>query len=190
MSNDIHKCIYKCVDKKAWTPAHAEHTGHASVTLLRAISEYEETQSFILALAIISGTRCLATEGGKRILKPVEAGIPQVEMVYKACSLSHISLIPSRKLALDYWSRCNLATCPDFMYPGSGGFSQVVRNLSNGVLDYWNECNLASCIEFMYPGSAGLIPTPGAKSSSEALDYCRRHFGNKDEEFAGGLFMV
>ncbi|KAJ6623864.1 hypothetical protein B0H10DRAFT_1943642 [Mycena sp. CBHHK59/15] len=43
------------------------------------------------------------------------------------------------------------------MYPGSGGFSPAVRNLSNRALDYWIECNLASCIEFMYPGSAGLI---------------------------------
>jgi hypothetical protein len=97
-------------------------------------------------------------------------------MVYKARGLSHISLIPSWKLALDYWSRCNLATCADFMYPSSGGFSQVVRNLSSGALDYWNECNLASCIEFMYLGSAALIATPVEPNpSSAALDYCSEH---------------
>ncbi|KAJ6616590.1 hypothetical protein B0H10DRAFT_1949050 [Mycena sp. CBHHK59/15] len=130
-------------------------------------------------------------EGGKRIPKPVRAGILQAEMVYKACGLSHISLIPSWKPALDYWSRSNLATCADFMYPGSGGFSPAVRNLSSGALDYWIECNLASCIEFMYPGSAGLIATPvGPNRSSAALDYCRRHFGDKDEEFGRGLFMA
>ncbi|KAJ7498360.1 hypothetical protein B0H11DRAFT_2381642 [Mycena galericulata] len=77
------------------------------------------------------------------------------------------------------------------MYPGSGGFSPAVRNLSNGALDYWIECNLASCIEFMNPGSAGLIATPVEPNpSSAALDYCRRHFGDKDEEFARGLFMA
>jgi hypothetical protein len=79
MSNDI----YKCVNKQAWLdPAHAEHTGHASVTFLRAISEYEETQSFILALAIISGTRCLATasEAGHRFILPgLGSGIRNAE---------------------------------------------------------------------------------------------------------------
>ncbi|KAJ7931815.1 hypothetical protein B0H13DRAFT_1857471 [Mycena leptocephala] len=115
-------------------------------------------------------------EGGKRIPKPIGAGIPQAEMVYKACGLSPISLIPSWKPALDYWSRCNLATCADFMYPGSGGFSPAVRNLSSGALDYWIECSLASCIEFMYPGSAGLIATPAEPNpSSAALDYCSEH---------------
>jgi hypothetical protein len=53
------------------------------------------------------------------------------------------------ELVLDYWSGCNLATCTDFIYPGSGGFSPVMRNLSSGALDYWIECNLASCIEFL-----------------------------------------
>ncbi|KAJ6620913.1 hypothetical protein B0H10DRAFT_1945740 [Mycena sp. CBHHK59/15] len=62
------------------------------------------------------------------------------------------------------------------MYPGSGGFSPAVQNLSNGALDYWIECNLASCIEFMYPGSAGLIATPVEPNpSSAALDYCSEH---------------
>ncbi|KAJ7791916.1 hypothetical protein B0H14DRAFT_3160653 [Mycena olivaceomarginata] len=62
------------------------------------------------------------------------------------------------------------------MYPGSGGFSPAVRNLSSGALDYWIECNLASCIEFMYPGSAGLIETPVEPNpSSVALDYCSEH---------------
>ncbi|KAJ7937772.1 hypothetical protein B0H13DRAFT_1852070 [Mycena leptocephala] len=168
--------------QSGWDPAHAEHTGHASVTF---------TQSFILAPAIISGARCLPTvgrwihspqtwvgdqEGGKRIPKPVRAEIPQAEMVYKACGLSHISLTPSRKLALDYWNRSNLATCADFMYPGSGGFIPVVRNLSSRALDYWIECNLASCIEFMYPGSAGLIARPVEPNpSSAALDYGSEH---------------
>ncbi|KAJ7858897.1 hypothetical protein B0H13DRAFT_1901668 [Mycena leptocephala] len=81
-------------EQAGWDPAHAEHTGHASVTFLRAISEFEETESFVLAPAIISGMRCPATavdqEGGKRIPKPVGTGILQAEMVYKACSLSHI----------------------------------------------------------------------------------------------------
>ncbi|KAJ7503925.1 hypothetical protein B0H11DRAFT_1905812 [Mycena galericulata] len=84
---------------------------------------------------------------------------------------------------------CNLATCANFMYPGSGGFSPAVQNLSSGALDYWIECNLASCIEFMYPGSARLITTP-TEPSSVALEYCRRHFGDKDEEFTRGLFMA
>ncbi|KAJ6609662.1 hypothetical protein B0H10DRAFT_1954400 [Mycena sp. CBHHK59/15] len=60
------------------------------------------------------------------------------------------------------------------MYPGSGGFSPAVRNLSSGALDYWIECNLASCIEFMYPGSAGLIATP-VEPSSATLEYCSEH---------------
>ncbi|KAJ7793940.1 hypothetical protein B0H13DRAFT_1935342 [Mycena leptocephala] len=160
-----------------WDPAHVEHTGHTSVTLLRAISESEEKESFVLAAAARAGLQ--------------QAGIPQAKMVYKACGLSPISLIPSWKPALDYWSRCNLATCADFMYPGSGGFSPAVRNLSSGALDYWIECNLASCIEFMYPCSAGLIATPAEPNpSSAALDYCKRHFGDKDDEFARGLFMA
>ncbi|KAJ7904010.1 hypothetical protein B0H13DRAFT_1881945 [Mycena leptocephala] len=146
-----------------WDPAHVEHTGHTSVMFLRAISESEEKESFVLAAAARAGLQ----------------------------HLSPISLIPSWKLALDYWSRCNLATCADFMYPGSGGFSPAVRNLSSGALDYWIERNLASCIEFMYPDSAGLIATLAEpNASSAALDYCKRHFGDKDEEFARGLFMA
>ncbi|KAJ6579858.1 hypothetical protein B0H10DRAFT_1962736 [Mycena sp. CBHHK59/15] len=181
--------MYPQMDQQAgWDPADAGHTGHASVTFLRVISESEETESFVLAPAIISGPRCLETvspDPGRRSRRRKEnsearrAGIPQAKMVYKACGLSHISLIPSRKPALDYWSRCNLATCADFMYPGSGGFSPAVQNLSNGALDYWIECNLASCIEFMYPGSAGLIATPVEPNpSSAALDYCRNVKGN------------
>ncbi|KAJ7898812.1 hypothetical protein B0H14DRAFT_3554196 [Mycena olivaceomarginata] len=62
------------------------------------------------------------------------------------------------------------------MYPGSGGFSPAVRNLSSGALDYWIECSFASRIEFMYPGSAGLIATPAEPNpSSAALDYCSEH---------------
>ncbi|KAJ7795494.1 hypothetical protein B0H14DRAFT_2620913 [Mycena olivaceomarginata] len=55
-----------------WDPAHAEHTGHPSVTFLRAISESEETESFVLAPAIISGVRCLSivSEAGHRFILP------------------------------------------------------------------------------------------------------------------------
>jgi hypothetical protein len=85
----VHKCqmISTNVSTNVSTsrlgpPAHAEHTGHASVTFLRAISEYEETQSFILALAIISGARCLATvsEAGHRFILPgLGSGIRKAE---------------------------------------------------------------------------------------------------------------
>ncbi|KAJ7936677.1 hypothetical protein B0H13DRAFT_1853107 [Mycena leptocephala] len=166
-----------------WDLAHAEHMGHASVTSLRTISESEGTESFVLAPAIISGVRCLATvsEAGHRFILPGPGPeIRKAEREFRS---------PSGPGYRKPRCWCNLATCADFMYPGSGGFSPAVQNLSSGALDYWIECNLASCIEFMYPGSAGLIATP-VEPSSAALEYCRRHFSDKDEEFARGLFMA
>ncbi|KAJ7899168.1 hypothetical protein B0H14DRAFT_3124191 [Mycena olivaceomarginata] len=74
------------------------------------------------------------------------------------------------------------------MYPGSGGFSPAVRNLSSGALDYWIECNLASCIEFIYPGSAGLIATPVEPNpSSVALDYCNKIISRKSGNVKGNF---
>ncbi|KAJ7714707.1 14-3-3 domain-containing protein [Mycena olivaceomarginata] len=59
--------MYPQMCKQAgWDPAHAEYTGHASVTFLRVISESEETESFVLSPAIISGARYTL-----EILRPV-----------------------------------------------------------------------------------------------------------------------
>ncbi|KAJ7923674.1 hypothetical protein B0H13DRAFT_1864660 [Mycena leptocephala] len=69
MSNDIHKCIHKCINKQAGTPLMSS-TRHASVTSLRAISESEGTESFVLAPAKNSGVRCLATRHFRNILSP------------------------------------------------------------------------------------------------------------------------
>ena len=61
--------------------------------------------------------------------------------------------------ALDYWIECNLASCIEFMYPGSAGLiaTLVEPNPSSVALDYCSEHNLASCVNSMYPGLLGLL---------------------------------
>lgn len=49
---------------------------------------------------------------------------------------------------------CNLASCIEFMYPGSAKLiaTPVEPNPSSEALDYYSEHNLASCVNSMYLG--------------------------------------
>jgi hypothetical protein len=67
-------------------PAHAEHTAHAAVTFLRAISESEETESFVLALSIISDARSVSEAGHRFILPGPGSEMRKAEREFRSAS--------------------------------------------------------------------------------------------------------